>query len=467
MDKSKAEPTRLLGSGMDPTGTVYEIEGKIQRGISKEFTDFALSLLNNPTIQRLLKRKVIETTISQASLEGYSLVLQHRKISPQNYCFEWPAQMLQDAALITLDICLELNREGLVLKDATPWYVIFDGARPVLVDFTSIMPQETDLLWVAYDQFCRLFLFPLTIANQVSGRTCRALLLDSANGITQDEVVRYLPSLAWLGKPWLLNRLYLPKMMVSLLRRTGQDKNLAQFYKKIDFSVIQRQSFFKSLSNDIASIQLTSGKSLWSRYYADINAFLNPAEYHLKQHTVARIIDQCKPHTVTDIGCNQGGYAILAARAGARVIAFDTDEDSIGPLYQFAKRQEVNILPLVMDVLSPSPGCGWRANQYLSAPERLCSEMAFALGLVHHLVITYNQTFDRAVQTLSDYSNKWLLTEFIPLDDPRSRELLATSRRDMSWYSLDNFLEALRRYYPQIETFPSYPPGRTLCLCQK
>ena len=110
MDKSKAEPTRLLGSGMDPTGTVYEIEGKIQRGIRKEFTDFVLSLLNNPTIQRLLKSKVVETTISQASLEGYSLVLQHRKISPQNYCFEWPAQMLQDAALITLDICLELNR---------------------------------------------------------------------------------------------------------------------------------------------------------------------------------------------------------------------------------------------------------------------------------------------------------------------------------------------------------------------
>jgi hypothetical protein len=149
------------------------------------------------------------------------------------------------------------------------------------------------------------------------------------------------------------------------------------------------------------------------------------------------------------------------------VIAFDTDEDSIGLLYQFAKKQDLNILPLVMDVLSPSPRCGWRANQYLSAPERLCSEMALALALVHHLVITYNQTFDRAIQTLSDYSNKWLLTEFIPLDDSRSRELLATSRRDLSWYSLDNFLEALRRYYPQVEIFPSYPPGRKLCLCQK
>jgi hypothetical protein len=77
------------------------------------------------------------------------------------------------------------------------------------------------------------------------------------------------------------------------------------------------------------------------------------------------------------------------------------------------------------------------------------------------------QTFDRIVQTLADYTDRWLITEFVPLEDPRSQELLLTNRRDMSWYCLDNFIGALKKEFPQVETFPSHPAGRTLCFCQR
>jgi len=46
------------------------------------------------------------------------------------------------------------------------------------------------------------------------------------------------------------------------------------------------------------------------------------------------------------------------------------------------------------------------------------------VGLGHHLAITQRQTFERIVPALADYAVKWLLTEFVPLDDPRSQELL-------------------------------------------
>jgi hypothetical protein len=68
---------------------------------------------------------------------------------------------------------------------------------------------------------------------------------------------------------------------------------------------------------------------------------------------------------------------------------------------------------------------------------------------------------------LADYADKWLLTEFVPLDDPRSRELLATHRRDMSWYTLEGFLAVLSRFFGQVETFSSHPEGRTLVLCTR
>jgi hypothetical protein len=77
--------------------------------------------------------------------------------------------------------------------------------------------------------------------------------------------------------------------------------------------------------------------------------------------------------------------------------------------------------------------------------------MALALALVHHLAITQRQTFERIVLALADYADKWLLTEFVPLDDPRSRELLATHRRDMSWYTLDGFIAMLSQVFGKVE----------------
>ena len=178
-------------------------------------------------------------------------------------------------------------------------------------------------------------------------------------------------------------------------------------------------------------------------------------------------MEKITPKTVVDIGCNRGGYSVLAAQRGAKVTAFDNDEDSVSLLYAVAKEKQLPILPLVMDFLNPSPECGWRNRQFAAAPPRFRSEMAMALALVHHLAITQRQTFERIVAALADYADKWLLTEFVPLDDPRSCELMATQRRDMNWYSLGNFLDALSGSFAQIETFPSYPEGRTLILCKK
>jgi hypothetical protein len=457
----------LLGADMDPVSSLFAADDKILRGIRPAFAGYYTSLLANQTVQSLLGKSLIETEIAQKPLPGFPLTLCHRKIAPVNYCFEWPAVMLKDAALLTLDICLELNSQGWVLKDATPWNVLFDGPRPLFVDFTSIMPQEPDLFWVAYDQFCRLFLFPLTLASQYSGRLSRSLLLDSANGVSDSEFVRYLRPGSSLRMPWLIQRVHFPRAVISLLRKSGQDKELAKYNRNQQLSSAAREAFFKNLRKDVESVSVARSQSLWSKYYADINIFMHPESFDVKQKTITAMIQQYKPATVTDIGCNQGGYSIIAARSGARLTAFDTDEDSISLLYNLAKEKGLDILPLVMDVLSPSPQCGWRAVQYPAAPARFRSEMALALALTHHLAITQNQTFERIVQTLNDYTEKYLVAEYVPLDDPRSIELLATNRRDMSWYTLDHFIQALKHTFNRVETFPSHPAGRTLCLCIK
>jgi hypothetical protein len=311
----------------------------------------------------MIGQEIIDTVVEPAGLEGYPLTLAHRTVLPLNFCYEWPAQMLKDAALLTLDICLKVTGEGWVLQDAYPWNVLFEGPRPVFVDFTSLVPQDPHLPWVAYDQFCRFFLYPLAVAGCRPGKVARALLLDYINGISDSELVRLLPAGAMWRMPWLAGRVYLPRLLLAVVRRLNQERALAATSVRLNPSPAARRTFFRSLRRTVAGIPLQVRRSFWSTYYADIQTFMRPEAFTPKQATVARILEQCRPETVVDIGCNRGGYAILAAQAGARVTAFDTDEDSVALLYELAKERRLDILPLVMDFLRPSPACGLRPRQ--------------------------------------------------------------------------------------------------------
>ena len=461
------EAHRHPGSYVDPAGAVYEVDGKILRGIQAPFADFYASLLSRPPVEGMLGQQIVETSVAPDALDGYPLTLEHRRLSPVTFCYEWPPQMLKAAALLTLDICLKLTDHGMVLKDAYPWNVVFEGTRPIFVDFTSVMPEDPKLIWVAYDQFCRFFLYPLALCSWKSGKLSRALLLDHINGVSDSDLVPLLPRSAPLVMPWLIGRVHLPRLVLGLVRRMGTDKALTDMSARLNPNQKARRAFFASLRRNVNAILLPIQKSRWATYYADIETFMRPAEFNLKQATVARILEECRPKTVVDIGCNRGGYSILAAQAGAHVTAFDTDEDSIALLYQLAHGRHLDILPLVMDFLSPSPACGWRAMQYSAAPQRLRSDIALALALVHHLAITQRQTFERIVPALADYAGQWLLTEFVPLEDPRSREIMMTHQRDMSWYSLERFIGALRSVFSHVQTYPSFPEGRVLLLCTR
>jgi hypothetical protein len=461
------EANRHPGSYVDPAGAVFEVDGRILRGIAPPFADFYASLLNGGPVKTMLGREIVETTTAGDTLAAYPLVLEHRRLSPVSYCYEWPPHMLKAAALLTLDICSELAKHDLVLKDAYPWNVVFEGPRPIFVDFTSVVPQDPKLLWVAYDQFCRFFLYPLTLASWRPSKISRMLLLDHINGVSDNDLVPLLPSGAWLAMPWLVSRVYLPRMVLRMVKTFGGEGSLATMSARLAPSRQARISFFGSLRRIVKSIRLPSQHSRWADYYADIESFLRPADFNLKQTAVARILEQHRPETVVDIGCNQGGYSILAAQAGARVTAFDSDEDSIALLYKLAGERNLHILPLVNDFLSPSPAAGWRALQYPAAPQRFRSDMALALALVHHLAITQRQTFERIVAGLADYADRWLLTEFVPLDDPRAREISLTQQRDLSWYTLDNYIASLRTVFSTVEPYPSHPEGRTLLLCAR
>ena len=454
-------------SYVDPAGRLLIANNRVLRALNAESAPFYQQLLQNKTVQKMLGRQIVETTIATDVIEGFSAVLEHRSIPFMSYCYEWAPPMLKDAALLHTDIATQLAREGLALQDAYPWNVMFDGPKPVFVDFTSIIKEEKDLLWIAYGQFNQFFLYPLYLISYGLSDVVRSLLHDYVNGISVDQFVRLLPRKAALRKPGLIWQVYLPNFLSNRSQRKSGSSSITKMAAKFTPSRDIRIRFFESLQSKVKHITTDVRSTQWATYYKDISFFENVSLYTAKEKHIENILRTEKPKTVIDIGCNQGGYSFIAVREGASVVAFDNDESSVSMLYLHAKKKNLNILPLIIDVMNPSPAGGWRAEQFEPSHKRFTGEMVFALALVHHLALTQRQSFDRIAATFADYSTKHLVTEFVPLEDEKTKQILRTSRRDVSWYTLDNYITALRKYFPSCHTLPSFPETRTLIICSK
>ena len=92
---------------------------------------------------------------------GVTKVLEHDRVPFVSYPYEWTFSMLQDAAKLQLELGVEAIEAGLTLKDATPYNVQYIGARPTFIDVGSFEKNPEGEPWIAYRQFCMLYLYPL------------------------------------------------------------------------------------------------------------------------------------------------------------------------------------------------------------------------------------------------------------------------------------------------------------------
>ena len=96
-----------------------------------------------------------------------SLVLQPERVAFISYLYEWCFSQLKDAALLTLRLQKAAVEHGISLKDATAYNVAFERGRPVWIDTLSFERLTPGKPWVAYRQFCQLFLAPLAVMSYV------------------------------------------------------------------------------------------------------------------------------------------------------------------------------------------------------------------------------------------------------------------------------------------------------------
>jgi SAM-dependent methyltransferase len=470
-----AEQHWLTESFVDPNGRVFEWRGEIYRMLEPQFAASWKDLAQQGVIAELIRDGLlVESELTNLTTESGKSVLRHRRVPVISYCYEWVPDMLKQAALVTLELCIRLAERDLTLQDGHPWNVLFDGITPIYIDASSIVPARNDILWAPYQQFCNFFLFPLYLYAAGNDRIARWLLRDYLAGVADEDLLAALPLSFKARHPRRTLGIAIPKLFANLFERLPEDmqQRFLSVSKAVNSGPANRKlkiKFLDSLRKDIASLKLIRVNSHWARYYrtSDQSYFhtdLSPRDWQQKHQAVGKLLSELHPRSVLDVGTNTGQYAKLAANTGARVIACEVDVAALNHCYEEAREERLDILPLAVNVfsVSPTPGRGGVASP--APAERFCSEFVMGLAVIHHVVAIQRIPIARIAEIFAALSERWLLLEFaVPLKPKFGASAVAS----LDDFTADQIESCLAQHFHNVRRFPSYPDERKLFLCEK
>ncbi|HKW98496.1 MAG TPA: class I SAM-dependent methyltransferase [Bryobacteraceae bacterium] len=400
-------------------------------------------------------------------LSGH-LLLEHERIPFASFPYEWPPEMLHAAGVLTLDLAQELLSEGVGLKDATPFNVLFRGPQPVFIDLLSFERRDPgDATWLPYAQFLRTFLLPL-MANKYFGLPLDQILSARRDGLEPEEVYRYLGPVQRLFPPFL----GLVSMPTWLGARHNQDDNTIYQKKSIGNPEKVRfilDSLLNRLRRTLNRLAPVSGKqSTWSDYMASGNNYA-AGQFAAKERFVAEAVREFSPQRVLDVGCNTGHFSFIAARSGASVIAIDYDPVVAGQVWRDARSQKLNVLPLVVNLARPTPATGWRNGECPSFLDRARGsfDAVFMLAVIHHMLVTERVPLPDILDLAAELTRDLLIIEFIEPQDSMFRRL--TRGRDELHVSLSvpYFESVCRQKFDILRSERISGAARSLYLLRK
>ncbi|HEV7804273.1 MAG TPA: hypothetical protein VGO80_00525 [Solirubrobacteraceae bacterium] len=417
------------GSFRDPDSRVFERDGDVFRALSTRGLDDWNALRASDAFAQLTERgSVIETQDvgdeHPATLrDGWAGVLRHASIPFVSYLYEWTFGMLRDAALLQLDVLERCLSDGLMVKDSSPYNVQWRGVSPVFIDIGSFERLREGEPWIAYRQFCMLFLYPLMF-QAYKGIPFQPWMRGAIDGITPPQARAVMSTRDRLRRGVLTNvhlHSRFERRYAAVEGRTAQaDVRRAGFGTELILANVRR------LRKLVTHLSWEPGASAWSEY-RDASDHLQ-ADATDKAAFVATAAARRHRRLVWDLGANDGAYARLVADSSQYVIAMDVDHPTVERLYRTLRDEgERRILPLVIDVCDSSPGLGWRGRERGTVADRGRPDLTLCLALVHHMAITRNVPLREIVDWLASLGGT-VVVEFPERTDPMVQRLLAGKR---------------------------------------
>ena len=432
-----ANYTRHPASFKDPSGFVFEANGKIHRQVNRVYSDEYDLLMSSGLYERLVQQRLlishveIEENITQT--ENWYKTLLPEQIAFVSYAYEWCFEGMKDAALLTLQTLRTSLDYGMIIKDATPFNIQFHQGKPIFIDTLSFEKYNPLQPWVAYRQFCQHFLFPLYLEYYLKA-DLQKTLTTYMDGIPVEITSKLLP---------LKSNLSLGVWLHVYTQNTFRHSTTTKA-EQIRFNKKKLLNLISHLESIIKKFVVRKSTS-WSNYYEE--TILGKEYLVNKEKLFLQFCEGVTVSTALDIGANEGYFTKLLAQRNIHVVATDTDSRTIGNLYQFVKKNDIrNVLPLILDVTNPSPALGFNNNERPAFHDRVKAELVVALALVHHLVIGKNISLGMIAEYFSRISPQ-LLIEFVPKDDEKVQEMLASRKDVFADYNIENFENHFEQYF--------------------
>jgi hypothetical protein len=406
----------------DPAGRLFWWRGGLYRGVRAPAAPFVLDLLDRVLPGLVEKRLVPPTTLTDLTLDGFEIVLRHEEVQLAAYPNEWCPAMLQEAALLYLDLVVELAADGLGVKDMNPWNIVFDGTRPLFVDVMSIAPVDECLRSFSEERFRRYYLDPLRLMGQGHSGLARALLPEYGG---------------------------VEPAVLTLLRPRRRRAQLARLGAPFRRSRPDHVALGRSLRREVEAVELPVAHAV-DHSDRDVDT------------AIAAVLDELRPASVLELRTATATAALLAARHGARGIAFFDADAHADAAFAAARSDQVRLLPLVLDFTKPTPAVGFSDHFSIAAVDRLRCELVVAGEAVRYAIVDRLFPFEHVAEALAAFSSRYALATM-----PEPSSLPAYVLERAPWYGTQAFLEALRSRFAEVKPVSSVPTGTGLFLCQK
>ena len=424
----------------DNFGSVYHSNGNILRTVNKiaeeNFNNLKKQNIFRNSIDKgfLIDFDILEKNQYPEQLKNYNIILKAKKISFISYPYEWTFNQLKDAAIHHLNFQIFLLEQNCVLRDSSAFNIQFYKGKPIFIDIMSLKVYEDGEYWYGYKQFCENFLNPLLIGDlkniehnnlfRGSIEGLDTILLNKVLNI-KDKISLNIFTHVVLQSKFLQQDIKNPKA-------TRDRKNNLKKFKKPSYLFMLNQ--FKSW---ITKLELKKNKSIWGKYEKS-NTYTEKSLSE-KEKIVSQFVKKIQPNKLIDLGCNNGQFSKIAIDSGAReVVGVDFDINAISNTYEISKKNNLNLLPLFIDLSNPSPNQGWRQLERQGFQERFKCDAVIALAIEHHLIIGKNIPTNEFIDWIINFG-KFGLLEFIPKEDETIQDMLSTKEDIYLDYSEKNF----------------------------
>lgn len=448
------EVTFSNASIADNTGRIFFWKGHLFRAIRCEAVDRVKDMFSCGMIDDLVNNNLFpESWISDYKLEGYGLVIEHRKIPVITYPYEWTFSMLKDAAITVLKINLIARKYGYQTKDCHVFNVVFENLQPKFVDLGSfIKVHDKSKFWIAYPTFIIDYFFVLNRWCSGDYYTARRILSSPHRMPYEVYLIYKYPLFRFLNMEILkkIAKIYFGLMRISSISSSSikqkipyplgyfvaylKDKNLLQS-KKVNFSLL------------IKKVEKFSKKRYFSRWSSYHNEYYDDKGNLLSIPRFNRIIDIIKSYdikSVVELAGNQGIFSrLLLERTNVEnVICTDYDENAVDFMYHVLKKEKSKIIPAVLDFIMPICAC------FKGRPpwDRFKSDAVVVLAVTHHLLLTQNVLIDCVLNTIKSYTKRYIFVEFMPMGLYNGKSAPPVP----SWYNINWFKRYFEKYFSII-----------------